>query len=217
MAKAKPKEPKPKKPKPLRVLLVDDHAMLLDVMRRQFDGDAAFEVVGTASTVEDACAAVAERRPDVVLLDIEIGAQSGLDAISIMRRAKPDLRVVMLSMFNQAICRDRAFALGAEAYVTKGARFDALRALLLGEPAGAAEAGLVWRCGSTRISSRLSLTQRELQVVRGLAGGKREKEIADDLDISVSSVGTYLSRAMLKTGVTTRAKLFRYAGVLGGG
>lgn len=213
------KEVKSKRGKasPVRVLLVDDHAILLDVMRRQFGEDSAFEVTGAVSTLADACEAVASQCPDVVLLDIEIGEESGLDAIGSMLRQKPDLRVVMLSMFNQAICRDRAFELGAAAYVTKGARFDALRGLLLGEPASAGEEGYIWRRGSSRVSSRLTLTPRELQVVQGLSSGKREKEVADDLDISVSSVGTYLSRAMLKTGLNTRAELFRYASALGGG
>jgi len=200
----------------LRVLLVDDHAMLLDVMRRQFEADEAFAVVGTADSVSAACAAVEASSPDVVLLDIELGEESGLDAIGAMRRIAPHLRVIMLSMFNQPICRDRAFELGAEAYVTKGARFETLRALLLGEGVEEGDMTRIWqRPSSSALASRLTLTQRELQVIQGLATGKREKEVANDLSISVSSVGTYLSRAMLKTGMNTRAELFHCARALG--
>ncbi len=200
----------------LRVFLVDDHAMLLDVMRRQFEADIAFEVAGAAGNLSDAYAAIESCRPDVVLLDIELGEESGLDAIGVLRRINPGLRVIMLSMFDQPICRDRAFELGADAYVTKGARFEALRALLLGEDADAGDMVRIWRRPTGNMqSSRLTLTQRELQVVQKLAAGEREKEVAGDLDISVSSVSTYLSRAMLKTGMSTRAELFHCARALG--
>jgi DNA-binding NarL/FixJ family response regulator len=208
--------PRSRKPTTLGVLLVDDHAMLLDVMRRQFEADPAFKVMAAVSSVSEACDAVAHHQPDVVLLDIELGEESGLDAIGRMLQQKADLRIVMLSMFDQAICRDRAFELGAEAYVTKGARFEALRALLLGEAVESLDSTYIWRRGSSRKASRLTLTPRERQVVQALSSGKREKEVADELDISVSSVGTYLNRAMLKTGLNTRAELFRYASAFGG-
>ena len=201
----------------LKVLLVDDHAMLRDTLCRQFEADAAFRVVATASSLDTARQAVDEYRPDVVLLDIQLGAESGLDAIGFIRRSGPDIRIVMLSMFDQAIYRDRAFELGADAYVTKGARFSALRALLLDGIATDSESAerCIWLRPIGMQPTRLTLTVRELQVIKALAAGKREKEVAEDLDLSVSSVGTYLKRSMLKVGVTTRAELFRYAGALG--
>jgi DNA-binding NarL/FixJ family response regulator len=202
--------------KPISLLLVDDQNILLDVLRRQFNADSAFKVVATADTLASACAAAEEHRPEVVLLDIELGAESGLDAIGRIRAVAPDARIVMVTMFDQAIYRDRAFELGADAFVTKGASFAALRALLLGEtPPGCAGRDRVWRRPGQTQAVRLTLTARELQVVQALAVGQREKEVASTLSISVSSVGTYLKRAMLKTGLRTRAELFRYAGALG--
>ena len=203
--------------KRLRILLVDDHAMLRDTLRRQLDADPAFQVVATADDLESARAAVDSSRPDVILLDIQLGPESGLDAIGFMRRARPGARSIKVSMFDQSIYRDRAFELGADAYVTKGASLEALRQLLLADDAGAAEADSdrIWRRPGQLQSLRMTLSDRELQVIHALATGKREKEVAEELAISVSSVGTYLKRSMAKVGVATRAELFRHAGALG--
>jgi len=201
----------------LHVLLVDDHQMLLDVMRRQFESDAGFVVAGVASTMEAAAQEAKRTTPDVVLLDIELGEESGLDLIAVIRKICPQARIVMLSMFNQRVCRDRAFALGADAYVTKGARYERLRALLRGEPEDATDADYIWRRQGYRAAIRTSLSGRELQVLRALANGMLEKEVAGYLGISVSSVSTYLNRAMYKTDCSSRAELMRYASVLGGG
>ena len=201
----------------MRVFLVDDHVMLVDTLRRQFEADPAFQVVGTADSIASLCQSLDHNRPHIILLDIQLGSESGLDAIGHIRRALPSVRIVMVSMFDQAVYRDRAFALGADAYVTKGASFNALRQLLLcGEPGGGSTAGdQIWVKPRQSRLCRLTLTERELQVVQGLAGGKREKEVAEELNISISSVGTYLKRSMAKIGVETRAELFRHAGALG--
>lgn len=208
---------KPKKGKrPLRVLIADDHAMLLDALQRQFDADPAFEVAGTADGAEGVCHMAATCRPDAVLLDIQLGEGSGLDAIGTIRATCPKAQIVMISMFEQEMYRDRAFELGADAYVTKGAGFDQLRAVLLQEDLAAGDAPQrAWRSRGTGRTARMTLTSRELQVIRLLAAGLREKEAADELQISPSSVGTYLKRAMQKTGMETRAELFRCAAALG--
>lgn len=202
---------------PLRILLVDDQTILLDVLRRQFEADAAFCVVATAGTVAEALAATAASSPQAILLDIELGKDSGLDAIRAIRALKPDARVVMMSMFDHAVYRDRAFELGADAYVTKGVGFDTLRTILLeARPRLAGpDAGRFWLRPRGAQVARMTLTPRELFVVRELSVGRREKEVADELDITVSSVGTYLKRAMLKVGVASRAELFRNTSALG--
>lgn len=200
----------------LKILLVDDHAMLRDTLQRQFQADPAFEIAATADSLPAVRQALQATAPDVVLLDIQLGAESGLDAIGAIRQKRPQARIVMLSMFDQAIYRDRAFELGADAYVTKGSSFEALRSLLLENKASGSESGhgCIW-VRTLQAPSRLTLTERELQVVHQLATGRREKEVAEELGVSVSSVGTYLKRSMVKMGVGTRAELFRLAGALG--
>jgi DNA-binding NarL/FixJ family response regulator len=206
--------PKPTSKPRLRLLMVDDHAVLLDSMCRIFEADEAFEVVGAAGTVEAACVVARDRTPDVVLLDIDLGAESGLDGIGRLREACPKARIVMLSMCEQAFYRDRSFELGADAYVTKGARFEILRSILLDGKA-AVGSDHAWVREGDGASVRNALTARELQVVHALAEGRREKEVADELAIAVSSVSTYLKRAMCKTGASSRAELMRHATALG--
>lgn len=199
----------------VRILLVDDHAILLDTLRRQLESDPAIKVVGTASDPVQALEMAKSRLPGVVLLDIQLGESSGLDLIGAIREELPDVRIVVLSMFDQVMYRDRAFELGADAYVTKGVRFDHLRDVLVCPGLTPDRPDVqVWQRKASGLQ-RMTLTGRELQVVQKLAGGKREKEVADELGISVSSVGTYLKRAMDKTGMSVRAELFRHAGALG--
>lgn len=203
----------------IKLLLVDDHNILVDVMTRQFEQDRAFEVAAWADSIDSALLAIKEHQPDVVLLDIDLGRDSGLDAIGDIRDLKEDIKIVIITMFEQTVYRDRAFQLGADAYVTKSVGFVALRELLIGKESSSnsnKSAGKIWKCPKgRRTGAIMGLSERELQVVRGLSAGKREKEVADSLDISVSSVSTYLKRAMLKTEFDSRAELFRYASALG--
>lgn len=202
--------------RPLGVVLVDDHALLLEAMRRQFDSDPAFKVVGIAESAAGLYELLARVRVDLILLDIQLGEQSGLDLIADLRLRFNDIRIVVISMFEQEIYRERAFALGAEAYVTKGAHFADLRALLLKGSVSASAAGQIWVRSRMAKNVHLTLSSRELAVVGRLAQGAQVKEVADALGISLSSVGTYLRRAMDKLGVQTRAELFQLAKALGG-
>ncbi len=199
------------------VLLVDDHPVFLEALRRQLDDDRAFSIVGATGDLDEACELVRDEQPDIVLLDIDMGDRSGLDVIARMRAAHPTARIIMLSMYDQRIFRDRSFELGADAYVTKGARSEALRAVMLGEQERdeMGDSTLTWlRPPGDRVVS-LTLSTREMQVARAVADGLLEKEIADQLDISVSSVSTYLRRAMFKMGTESRAELIRQAPALG--
>jgi len=110
---SKIKNQKSKITPPLRIVLVDDHVMFSDVLCRQFSEDPAFDVVATADTTAAALAAVSKQKPDVVLLDIELGGESGLDAIGKIRALHPGIRIVMVSMFDHPVYRHRAFELGA--------------------------------------------------------------------------------------------------------
>lgn len=200
-----------------KLLLVDDQRILLDVMGRQFADDPVFEVVGLAESTSAAVDVVEREHPDIVLLDIDLGGESGLDAICRLRKAHPGVRIVIVSMFTQEIYRDRAFAMGADAYVTKGTSFSSLRALLMQHDTGESSKAEqhIWRRPRGRFTARLTLSSRELQVVEALSSGQQEKEVAESLGISISSVGTYLRRALNKTGMDNRAQLFRFAAALG--
>ncbi len=200
-----------------RLLLVDDQMMLLDVMERQFQDDEAFEVVGVAASAPEAIRLAKELSPDVVMLDIDLGGgESGFDVLAALRAipgAGP--RVVMASMFDNPLYRTRAFRLGADAYVTKGVRFQTLRALLLDDrayEAPAADADKFWRNAEYMVSASgggeyQALSERERAIVREIVAGLPEKAVAADLGISVAAVNTYRHRAMKKLGATSRSDL----------
>jgi len=208
-----------KKPKKKKLLIVDDQVMMLDVMERQFEGDPDVELAGTAAEASEALRLAAEKKPDVVMLDIDLGGgDSGFDVLQALRAAPGGgPRIVMASMFENTMYRNRAFNLGADAYVTKGVRFKTLRSVLLDDrdyvvPEG--DKGKFWR-NSPEAAARpgsdpfQSLSDRETAIVREVVRGLSEKEIAADLGVTVSTVSTYLRRAMAKLGVSTRAELLR--------
>ena len=201
------------------LLVVDDQVMLLDVMERQFEGDPDIELAGSAAEASEALRFVRERKPDIVMLDVDLGGgDSGFDVLQALR-ALPGggPRVVMVSMFENPMYRNRAFNLGADAYVTKGVRFRTMRSVLLDDrayevPEG--DRGKFWRNSPEAVAQPGSdpfqaLSERESAIVREVVRGLSEKEIAADLGVTVSTVSTYLRRAMAKLGVATRAELLR--------
>lgn len=203
--------------KRISVVLVDDQTMLLEALVRSFGGDPDIALAGTATDAASALEVIGEKRPDVVVLDVDLGAGgSGYEVLRALRAKSPAPRVVMVSMFENPIYRNRAFNLGADAYATKGVRFATLRALVLDDRSGAApeDAGKYWRpapaasAGGAR-ETLPALSDRERLVVRGIALGETEKSIGMEHGMSVSSVSTYLKRAMRKLGAATRADLLR--------
>lgn len=197
-----------------RLLVVDDQVMLLDVLERQFADDPDLELVGLAKEAATVARLVRSLQPDILMLDVDLGGTvSGFDVLSAMRPLVP--RIVMVSMFENAMYRNRAFALAADAYATKGVRFATLRALLLDDTSYAvpeSDRGRFWRnspeASPGELAARFpSLSERERAVVVAIAGGAMEKEIADRFGISVSATSTYLRRAMEKLGIKTRAEL----------
>lgn len=204
-----------------RLLVVDDQVMLLDVIERQFADDPDLELVGVAKESGEAISMAESLRPDVIMLDIDLGGEeSGFDVLRELRSRRTEEkveRVVMVSMFDNPMYRNRAFELGADAYATKGVRFGTIRALLLGDDAykpPEGDRGKFWRnapeaAAAGSVPSLVSLSDRERAVVREILSGAYEKEVAGRLGISVSSVNTFLRRAMDKLGVATRAELLR--------
>lgn len=200
----------------IKIVMIDDHKILLDVLSRQFQDDRKFEVAGVANTVASTENLLANNVVDVVLLDIELDEESGLDAVGGIRAMQEDVRIVVLSMFDHPFYRERAFRLGVDAYAAKGVSFSVLRDFLAdGLWDNRSENEQIWCARRRGQTDYMSLSERELQVVQMLGRGMREKEVADLLDIGISSVSTYLRRAMRKTNFDNRAEFFRCASSLG--
>ncbi len=207
---------------PIRIVVADDHAVLRAGLMALLNDEPDMVVVGEAND-GDECVRVAQRAtPDVILLDINMPGVNGLEALPALRRAVPDSRVLVLTMHDDETYLRQVLTAGGSGYVLKQAAdkelLSAIRTVhsggtflhpahaqaLLTQPASASPE--VWQ------DSRLAqLSERELEVLRLIALGYSNKEIAAMLFLSVKTVETYKARVMEKLELTTRAALVRFA------
>jgi two-component system, NarL family, invasion response regulator UvrY len=202
----------------IRILIADDHEVvrrgLKDILAEEFDKLR----IGEATQANEILDAVRKQEWDVVLLDINLPGRSGLDVLEELRRLFPRLPVVVLSAFPEADYALRAFKLGAAGYVNKQSASDELLVALRKALAGGkyvtsslAEKLAANLAGEVSSEPHESLSNRELQVLRMIAGGKTIKEIAAELFLSDKTVGTYRTRLSEKMGLGTNVELTRYA------
>ncbi len=193
----------------IRALLVDDHQIVRSGVRRVLEATGRFEVVGEAGGVREALERARELQPDVVVLDLTLRDESGLDAIAELRGG--GARVVILSMQDEPAYARKAFELGAQGYVVKDAAdeelADAIDAVLADRiyvhPALAAR--LVIR------EPEDDLSERERQILRLIALGYTNQEIAGQLYLSVRTIEAHRRHILDKLRLSTRAELVRYA------
>jgi DNA-binding NarL/FixJ family response regulator len=205
--------------KPLRLLLVDDHAIVREGLRALLATDPRFEIVGEASEGESAVSAAASLHPDLVVMDVSLPGINGVQATRQLKADHPDTRVVALTVHEEGGYLRSLLDAGASGYVLKrSAASELLRALhVVGDggtyldPAMAGQ--LVGRLvrNAPHAGPAPLLSERESEVVRLVARGYSNKEIASKLDVSVKTVETYRYRAVEKLGLRSRADLVRYA------
>jgi len=202
----------------IRVLVCDDHALVRSGLRRLLESEPSFAVVGEADDAEQAVARLAELRPDVLLLDVVMPGRSGIEALADLHDASPDTRVLVLSMQDDPSYVRQAFAAGAHGYLVKeAADADLVQAIhdvanghryvhpSLGARLAALDADAHQRAESDPLS------EREHEVLRLLALGHTNQEIAKLLCISVRTAESHRARIMQKLRLSSRAELVRYA------
>lgn len=206
----------------IRIVLVDDHAVLRAGLTALLNAEADMAVVGEAGDGAASLHVVADRQPDVVLLDINMPTMSGLEALSALRKVAPQSRVLILTMHDDQTYLRQALAQGAAGYVLKQAAdselLTAIRTVYHGgaflhpSHAQALLSPSAPATGQSSASDDLSiLSERELEVLKLIALGHANKEIAEMLYLSVKTVETYKTRIMEKLGLTSRAALVRFA------
>ena len=205
--------------KKLRVLLVDDHAVVREGLRSLLSHDQRFEIVGDAADGLQALSAVERLAPDVVVLDVSMPGMNGVQLAKRLKELHPVVRTIALTVHEEGGYLRSLLDAGASGYVLKrSAASELLRAIETVAEGGvhldSAIAGqLVNRLGQRRASFAPStaLSEREEEVMRYVAHGYSNKEIATKLDVSVKTVETYRYRAGEKLGLSSRAELVRYA------
>jgi two-component system response regulator NreC len=201
-----------------RVLLVDDHAVVRAGLRRVLEAEPDIEVVGEAGTARDAVLEARATKPDVILLDVVMPGESGVDVLPRLLKEAPGSKVLVLSMQDDPRYVREAFAAGASGYVLK----EAVDSEVVGAAREVAAGGrylhpaLGARVISAEEEARAAieadpLSDRERQVLRLLALGHTNQEIAKLLYISVRTTETHRAHIMQKLRLKTRAELVRYA------
>ncbi|HEU0131913.1 MAG TPA: response regulator transcription factor [Mycobacteriales bacterium] len=192
-----------------KVLLVDDHALIRDGLRRAFEQDGGFTVVGEAGSVEEAVAADASLDPDVVVMDVRLTDGSGLDATRAIRRRRPEVGIVVLTMYAGDQQMFDALESGASAFVAKSA--PAEEVVNAARHAAAAPGNFSAADLAGAMRRRLDpegprLTPREREILGLLADGLAIPAIARQLYISESTAKTHVSKVYEKLGAANRAQ-----------
>jgi DNA-binding NarL/FixJ family response regulator len=207
-------------PPAIRVLVADDHAIVRTGIRHVLETEPGFTVVGEASNGAEALALAVELAPDVVVLDISMPGGSGLGTAAELRRRCPDTRILILSMHDNAEYVLESLRAGVHGYLLKDSAATelggAIRAVCQGEsffsPPVARQLGAVVRGElSGQAGAVAALTSRERQVLVGVAGGRTNKEIAQELGISHRTVESHRESLMRKLDVYTVAGLTKIA------
>jgi len=206
----------------LRVVLADDHQVVLAGLRSLIQADAEIEVVGQATNGLAALSLVREMRPDVAVVDLSMPGLNGIALAKRLREECPSVRVVILTLHDDRAHVNQALQAGVHGYALKRSALENLIHAIRAVSAGGlyldpAIAGLVIdpvrpRNGASLGNMKVAeLTGREAEVLKRTALGQTNKEIARQLDVGVKSVETYKARGMEKLGLATRADIVRYA------
>jgi DNA-binding NarL/FixJ family response regulator len=206
---------------PIRIVLVDDHALVRQGFRRILEDDPDLQVAGEAGNGLDAVALVKKTDPDVVVMDMAMPEMNGLHATMEMVKQRPEIKVLILSMYSDEQYVRNALDAGAKGYILKNAietdLVRAVKSVAAGEQYLSPELSTVLiraiKSGafSTSVDPYDKLTQREKQVLQLIATGKSNKEIAVMLDLSVNTVAVHRANLMSALGVHKTAELVLFA------
>jgi DNA-binding NarL/FixJ family response regulator len=210
--------------KKTRVVLADDHPITLAGLRMLIEADPDFEVVAAATSGPEALEAIVATKPDVAILDISLPQMNGIALARHLAKDCPAVGVIVLTSHEDRSYLDQALDAGVRGYVLKKSTIasltHAIRGVLVGglyiDPAIAGERFSPQRLTKRRAATRPApLTERETEVLKFVARGLTNKEIASRLFLSPKSVETYRARGTAKAGLKTRSDIVRFASLRG--
>jgi DNA-binding NarL/FixJ family response regulator len=207
--------------RPLRIVLADDHATVRQGLRLLIEGQPDMTVVAEADDGQGAIAAVEQFSPDVVVMDVSMPRVNGLNATRTLKETRPESRVVVLTRYSDDAYLQELLRAGVSGYVLKQSAsselLQAIRAAAGGgqyldsSVTGRVTDGFLARDGRKARRSQPSITDREAEVLRHIARGYSNKEIASQLDLSVKTVEVHKANAMRKLGFRGRIDIVRFA------
>lgn len=199
------------------ILLADDHILFRQGLAALLRNQTRWHIVAEAGDGLEAIRLARRYQPDVVVIDISMPGMSGIEAVPLIKDVAPATRIVTLSMYGDVHYQDLMFKAGAAAFVLKneaiGELVHAIKAALRGErlisPSVSQQDNPI--SGRSKHLDKRTLSEREIEVLRFLAQGRRTREIAELLGISGKTVETYRSRILMKVGVDNLAELVKFA------
>jgi two-component system, NarL family, invasion response regulator UvrY len=202
----------------IKILIADDHPMIRQGLKQTVSDEPDMEIAGEAQNAQEALDLVRQRVGDVLILDISMPGRSGLEALKDITKEQPELPVLILSVHPEDLFAIRAFRAGAAGYLTKDSApkelVTAIRKVVGGGryiSVTLAEKLVLDMATSGDPPLHKSLSDREYEVFRLLAAGRRVSEIAEQLMLSVKTISTYRSRILDKMQMKNNAELMRYA------
>jgi two-component system response regulator NreC len=198
----------------IKIVIADDHAIVRRGLRQLLEGEDGFEVVAEADNVDSARRYLRGHRPDVLVLDLNMPGEPSIEAIPTLRSEFPDTQIVVLTMQNEPAYARSALGAGVLGYVLKESAdaelVEAIRSAFAGE-----------QYLNPRLGAKVAaepppgppdgLSERELEILRLIALGHTNSQVADELFLSVRTVETHRAHIQQKLGLSDRAELVRYA------
>ena len=207
------------KPRPVRILIADDHTIFRDGLKAILAGEPGFAIVGEAADGAEALKAVAELRPDILLLDLVMPGVGGMEVLGSLAGSKAKTHAIILSGAVEGEEISKAFEMGARGLVMKNSTTDTLCKCIRAVVAGQYWIGLksaasldeaLKHCRGTAKKAKpenYGLTPREIQVIKAVVSGSVNKEIASQLSISEQTVKHHITSIFDKLGVYNRLEL----------
>jgi len=204
----------------IRVSLADDHPFVLMGIRTLIELEAEFEIASASSDGEAAVSDILAADPDVAIIDLSMPKLDGVQVIARLRAELPDLKMLALTVHEDAAYLHQVMRAGADGYLLKRSAAEEVVRAIHDVSAGSrfidpAIAGKLAEIASAEPPPIELLSEREIDVLRLLAQGFTSKEIADRLDIGIKTVETYKSRATTKLDLHSRAQIVRFAATQG--
>jgi DNA-binding NarL/FixJ family response regulator len=209
-------------PEHTRIVIIDDHPFVREGLKQLLAGQSDFVLAAEASSAQDARAAIAGHKPDVAVVDLALGADDGVELVRWIRSDHPDVRVLVLSMQDEALYAERLLRLGVSGYVMKNVAgqdfLGALRKVARGQKHVSAAMGerLLSQVQRGRAPGAdedpvSALTDRELEVFRLIGEGISTREISQRLDLSMKTVDAHRRHMREKLNLRSTSELIRYA------